>query len=220
MTISSSESYRQGYINAFKTLRDKHQITVICTGDMDLVGNSKSNWMEDCADMVEGSPKMRILLPLWKAPREECLETLMNENFDVIFSCVKSPWFDESWCGSTLNMDTFQKMEGTSKNYKETIQPNWHSRDPRRKPLDLGGENGEYHTMVLDGPMYKHGIDIVLTKLKKNITEPAEEGEEKDRWWTYDGQITWSLGSGFEVMQTERKACFGGKETCSSSPMN
>ena len=26
------------------------------------------------------------------------------------------------------------------------------------KPLDLGGERGEYHTMVLDGPLYARPV--------------------------------------------------------------
>lgn len=203
MTLHSSESYRHGYINAFKTLRDEHQITVICTGDMDLVGNSTTNWMEECAEMVHGSPKIRISIPLWKASRKECLQKLLNERFDVIFSCIKSPWFDESWCGKKIDLATFHNMEAMSKTCDTgtlKIQHDWHSRDPRRNLLDLGGENGEYHTMVLDGPMYKYGIEIVhLSKPKANITEPAKKGEEQDRWWTYDGQTIWSLGLDFVV---------------------
>ena len=84
----------------------------------------------------------------------------------------------------------------------------WGAKDPRRKKLDLGGEKGEYHSMVLDGPLYKHGIEILgvpatdndnqsqchnSIQLLTTVSGPAKNGE--DRWWTYDGQTRWSLGT-------------------------
>ena len=154
---------------------------------------------------------VRTYLPLWKANREECLTTLvLQEGYKIVLSCVKSPWFDESWCGKTIDPETFREMMQKSKDavFEETEMegPN----DPRRKPLDLGGENGEYHSMVLDGPLYQYGIEImgVATEdghkgterkpiqINSVITGKAENGME--RWWTYTGQTRWSLGK-FEV---------------------
>ena len=46
--------------------------------------------------------------------------------------------------------------------------------------LDLGGERGEYHTMVLDGPLYAH-------RLPRAPGPPVElEGQpgQRERWWT------------------------------------
>jgi len=46
--------------------------------------------------------------------------------------------------------------------------------------LDLGGEHGEYHTMVLDGPLYAH-------RLPRAPGPPVElEGQpgQRERWWT------------------------------------
>ena len=219
MTLPSKIPYRDGYINAIKELRDDHGITVIATGDMDMVEieNSSDNYIKECCEMAGGG--IRTYLPLWKADRGECLTTLvLNEGYEIVFSCVKSPWFDESWCGKTLDAETFHKMitmsEGVA--FDESEMVDWGKKDPRRKPLDLGGENGEYHSMVLDGPLYQHGIEIQGVpaaddgdkdkndksqdrkpiQLISYVSEPAKNG--MDRWWTYDGQTRWSLGK-FDV---------------------
>jgi diphthamide synthase (EF-2-diphthine--ammonia ligase) len=227
-TLPSSVSYRDGYVNAIKELRDDHGIAVIATGDMDLVEieNSSDNWIKECCSMAGGG--IRTYLPLWKANREECLKTLVvEEGYEIVFSLVKSPWFDESWCGKRLDEETLRIMmtmcEGVA--FEESEMIDWGAKDPRRKPLDLCGENGEYHSMVLDGPLYKHGIEItgaaeadndmdqdtlaendgddnnsrqkiVPIQLTAVVSGPAKNG--KDRWWTYDGQTRWSLGK-FDV---------------------
>ena len=217
LTIPSNLSYRQGYVNAVKSLRDDHGITVIATGDMDLVDieNSSDNYIKECCMMAGGG--IRTYLPLWKADREECLTNLViEEGYEIIFSCVKSPWFDASWCGRRLNEETFQTMITMSEKvqFNEDEMIDWGSKDPRRKPLDLGGENGEYHSMVLDGPLYRYGIEVTGVtdddgratsescarekpiKIRAVVSGPAKNGE--DRWWTYDGQTRWSL-EGFDV---------------------
>lgn len=212
LTLPSSITYREGYVNAITELRDDHRITVIATGDMDLVDieNSNDNWIKECCAMAGGG--IRTYLPIWKANREDCLTTLiLEEDYKIIFSCVKSPWFDESWCGKTMDAECLQTMINMSSKlgFDESEMKDWTPRDPRRIPLDLGGENGEYHSMVLNGPLYHHGIEIVgvgdsdKNKTRKPIeltavvSGPAKNGE--DRWWTYEGQTRWSLGA-FKVV--------------------
>ena len=216
LMLPSSIPYRDGYVNAVKELRDVHGITVIATGDMDLVEieNCSDNYIKECCAMAGGG--IRTYLPLWKADRAECLTTLvLDEGYEIVFSCVKSPWFDVSWCGKTLDAETFQTMIAMSEGvaFDEGEMIDWGPKDPRRKPLDLGGENGEYHSMVLDGPLYKHGIEITgvaaevanandndidenekkpIIQLNSVVSGPSKNGE--DRWWTYDGQTRWSLG--------------------------
>ena len=211
MTLPSNIPYRDGYVNAIKELRDVHNIRVIATGDMDLVEieNSSDNYIKECCAMAGGG--IRTYLPLWKADRAECLTTLvLEEGYEIVFSCVKSPWFDESWCGKTIDAETFRTMISMSENlgFEKDEMAGWGAKDPRRKKLDLGGENGEYHSMVLDGPLYKHGIEILgvpatgngnksqchnSIQLLTTVSGPAKNGE--DRWWTYDGQTRWSLGT-------------------------
>ena len=45
--------------------------------------------------------------------------------------------------------------------------------------LDLGGERGEYHTMVLDGPLYAHRIPLVRGPPVELEGQPGQ----RERWW-------------------------------------
>ncbi|VEU42273.1 unnamed protein product [Pseudo-nitzschia multistriata] len=220
MVLSASQSYRDAYVDAIRRLRDDLGIRVIATGDMDLVEieNSSDNYIKECCEMLPGGG-IRAYLPLWKAEREDCLRTLLVDNgCKVVFSCVKSPWFDASWCGRTLDETAVREMEAIRRgevdrvSFTEAERSGWGTKDPRRIPLDLGGENGEYHSMVLDGPLYRYGIELraapggdaggidsrptASVPLRSVVSGPAKNGE--DRWWTYTGQTRWSL-VGFEV---------------------
>lgn len=117
---------------------------------MDLVGTMKQNWIEECANEVG----LYTYLPLWQINREFCQSELSKEGFKIIFTCVKSPWFDETWIGRTLDQEALAEMRDKVTSHD----------------LDLGGERGEYHTMCLDGPLYKKAI-VVKHAGAKLLTE-------------------------------------------------
>ena len=186
MPLSSGVPYKEGYIKAIRKLRDDRGIRVLGTGDMDLVGQASTNWIDDCCREVGD---VRAYLPLWNADRIACLNKLISEGFSVVYSCVKQPWFDESWLGRLIDDEAIQEMK-TKSNGSGAIAHD-SSRSPKDQCLDMGGENGEYHTMCLGGPMYSQYIAIDFEP-KEFQAEPAKEGEH--RWWTYDGQKWWVLG--------------------------
>lgn len=82
-----------------------------------------------------------VITPLWGIDRMKLLDKLRE--FKVVFSCVKRPWFTEDWLGRELG---------------ESIS------DLSKLNIDIAGENGEYHTLVLDGPMFKKSIRILDCK--------------------------------------------------------
>jgi len=232
LSTSTTHCYRDAYVEAIRQLRDDAGIQVIATGDMDLVEieNSSDNYIKECCQMLPGGG-IRTYLPLWKAEREDCLRTLVLENHcHIIFSCVKSPWFDASWCGRTLDETALYEMmnicqgRGDRVSFTEDEMNEWGAKDPRRIPLDLGGENGEYHSMVLDGPLYRYGIALRTATLADKNDDDHKKDESihdsgaasvsvpkspiplkavvsgpakngEDRWWTYTGQTRWSLGA-------------------------
>ena len=187
MTLPSDMPYKEGYVQAIRKLRDEHGIKVLATGDMDLVGQMNTNWIDDCCKEVGG---IRAYLPLWKADRITCLNTLVSENFVVVFSCVKQPWFTKAWVGRQIDEKAIEEMKKISTDSGAIAHDN--SCSPEGQKLDMGGENGEYHSMCLGGPMYSRVIELKQTDPKEFTSEPANEGEF--RWWTYDGQQWWTLG--------------------------
>ena len=93
--IDGKPSFKESYVSAIKHLRDVSDVSAIVTGDMDLVGTMKRNWIEECCEQAE----IKCHLPLWKADRATCLDQLLVEGITAVFTCVKPPWFDASWIG-------------------------------------------------------------------------------------------------------------------------
>lgn len=163
--------WMEAYVQGISRVRDEYGIRCIATGDINLVGTMQRNWIERAC---EGAG-IKCHLPLWDIEKEKTLNIMLDERFEIIFSCVKSPFFDESWIGRKLDQTAIQDMKDIiSKGLTKT------QIDSGAKPLDLCGERGEYHTMCIDGPLYRHKVEmgmnqkpikqeIQLTKWKGNI---------------------------------------------------
>ena len=160
-------SYKDAYVRGMRQLHEERGVTVIATGDMDLVGTMARNWIEECGEEAG----LRAFLPLWQSDREANLRQLIRERFHVVFSCVKSPWFDAGWIGRRIDETTLAQMQAIAASaYADA------------KPLDLGGERGEYHTMCLDGPLYAHAIAPAIQPPRELLGQAGQKDGE--RWWT------------------------------------
>eukprot|EP00928_Gymnodinium_smaydae_P083063 TRINITY_DN66334_c0_g1_i1.p1 TRINITY_DN66334_c0_g1~~TRINITY_DN66334_c0_g1_i1.p1 ORF type:complete len:280 (+),score=32.68 TRINITY_DN66334_c0_g1_i1:58-840(+) len=166
--IPRGADYKASYVSGMRHLREEHGITVIATGDMDLVGTMARNWIEECGEEAG----VRAFLPLWQADRASCLRKLIDEGFKVVFSCVKSPWFDGSWIGRELDAKAFAAMEAMA---SAPVG------DDGKLPLDLGGERGEYHTMCLDGPLFSTSVTIACDEAVELVDQAGQK--EGERWW-------------------------------------
>jgi uncharacterized protein (TIGR00290 family) len=175
VTIETNETttYKQAYVEGMRRLRLDHGITVMVTGDMDLVGTMERNWIEECGEEAG----IRAYLPLWGADREECLQKLIDERFEVVFSCVKSPFFDGSWIGRKIDAETLTVLKTMSQ--EEVPAGSDH------QSLDLGGERGEYHSMCLNGPLYTNRVEIEI--LPEPLVQVIDPAVRKEKGW--DGNI-------------------------------
>ncbi len=145
VTLPVAEPYKESYEDAIKKLKEEYDISTLVTGDIAEV-HGNSNWITDRSKPAGA----QVLLPLWHLDREQLLHRLFSLNFNVIFSCVKEPWFNSDWLGKEVNASTIKDMR--------TIDN-----------LDLCGEQGEYHTLVLNGPGYNSEISIgSFTPRKEN----------------------------------------------------
>ena len=68
-------NYKEAYVRGMRQLRETHNVTVIATGDMDLVGSMTRNWIEECGEEAG----LRAFLPLWQSDREANLRRLIDE---------------------------------------------------------------------------------------------------------------------------------------------
>jgi diphthine-ammonia ligase len=138
--LTVEEPYKEGYRKAIANLIETRGIEGIVTGDIYVVDDVHGNWMESVTEGLD----IKVMMPLWERDTSEVLDDEMSSGFRAVFTCVKEPFFTEEWIGRELN-------KGTVKDLRALAEKNG---------MDPCGENGEYHTMVIDGPIFKKPIKI------------------------------------------------------------
>lgn len=83
---------------------------------------------------------LECVLPLWQETRESLVAETINEGFKAVIKCVDLSCLDESFLGETLDTALVDRISATG--------------------ADACGENGEYHTFVYDGPLFKTPIPL------------------------------------------------------------
>lgn len=135
-----NEPFKESYEEAIYSLKEKYEINTLISGDIAEVGGNP-NWIRECSKR----PRVNVLTPLWGRDKNELLNKLFLYKLKVIFSCTKEPWFnDDHLLGLELNKDTFEQLRSIS----------------AKTGMDICGEQGEYHTLAIDGPIFKKSISI------------------------------------------------------------
>lgn len=84
--------------------------------------------------------------PLWQINQLDYLRLLLSTGFEIVISGVFAYPLDESWLGATLTEDLILKLEVLEEKYR----------------INPSGEGGELETFVVDGPIFKKRIEILL----------------------------------------------------------
>ena len=133
-----AEPYRSSYRQQIRVLRDSGIETLI-TGDISTV-NGMPNWIESVATNLVG-----VYKPLWELDRHTILDTLIAEEFEVICSFAYKRFFQSTIAGRYLNAGLISEL--------------------KQLPIDACGEQGEYHTWVLDAPFFKEPLQLKGTRI-------------------------------------------------------
>ncbi|MNU63812.1 ATP-binding region [compost metagenome] len=133
------EPFAENYELQLRKLKEQLEIEIVVSGDISEVHESP-NWISERAKAVG----LKTFLPLWHAEREDVMALLLKFNFEVILTMVKAPWLEKHFLGRRIDLDLLEEFRILG----------------RQNGLDLCGEQGEYHTMVLDGPGYRTPIKL------------------------------------------------------------
>lgn len=129
--IPVREPYRESYVRGLLYLKDTRGIDSVVTGDIDLV-EGRPNWIRQCTEGLAIAP----IMPLWKCPREELLREVIARGIIARISWINSPHIPQQWLGRPIDFQFVADISSLAK----------------RVPIDICGENGEYHTMVAAVP--------------------------------------------------------------------
>jgi len=89
---------------------------------------------------------IRAHMPLWGREQKKILEDFINLGFQATVVAINSEILDERWLGRKIDHNFLKDIT-----HIKSITP--------------CGEAGEYHTLVIDGPIFKKRITIVETRI-------------------------------------------------------
>jgi diphthine-ammonia ligase len=139
LKLGVEEPYEKSYNEAISKLVEMG-VEGIVTGDIYVVDDVHGRWM----DKVTKGLDISVIMPLWDQDTSKILDEEVSSGFRSIFTCLGSQWFTEEWLGRELNKTSVKDLKALAK----------------KTGMDPCGENGEYHTMTIDGPIFKETIEI------------------------------------------------------------
>jgi uncharacterized protein (TIGR00290 family) len=136
LVSSSWEEYEKKFTAALQKLKDQYDLTHAVFGDIDL--QAHRDWEEKvCANAGLGA-----VLPLWKQDRKNLVLQMLEAGIEaMIVSC--NTLMGKSFIGRIIDHDLIGELESLG--------------------IDPCGENGEYHTLVLDCPLFEKRIDVIVS---------------------------------------------------------
>lgn len=108
----------------------------VCFGDIDIEQNRQ--WDEArCANTG-----LVPFFPLWKSGREENVYEFIRLGYKCLIKCVNKKLLPLSLLGTYLDMNAVSVMKSAG--------------------IDICGENGEYHTLTVNGPIFCQSLDFKI----------------------------------------------------------
>ena len=130
---ASWDEYEETFIEALKDF-NKEGIKTGVFGDIDLEGHRE--WEEKVCKKAG----LEAFLPLWQKKREDLLNEFIDVGFKTMIIVVNEEYLDKKYLGKIIDKDLIKEFNEIG--------------------IDPSGENGEYHTVVLDGPLFNKKLEV------------------------------------------------------------
>ncbi|MBI1766772.1 MAG: diphthine--ammonia ligase [Bacteroidetes bacterium] len=152
--MPSMEIYEQTLAAALTELKNKGT-SVSVFGDI---------FLEDLRTYREnklGEIGVKAHFPLWGQPTQKLIYEFIDSGFKAVITCVNERCLDKSFVGRNID-------EAFLKDLPENVDP--------------CGENGEFHSFVYDGPVFKKpvrfvGGEVVYRKYNSSKNDSPDERE-------------------------------------------
>ncbi len=84
------------------------------------------------------------IFPLWGIPTDTLAKEMIDSGVKTIITCIDPKKIPEEFIGKEFNKDFLQALPAK---------------------IDPCGENGEFHSFVFDGPMFKKPIEVIVGEI-------------------------------------------------------
>lgn len=132
---STWADYEQKYIENLKAIVEDYPISHAVFGDIDI--ESHRAWEEK----VSAAAQLEAILPLWQGNRKQLVLEMIEVGIEaIIVSCNQE--LGPDYLGRTITADLVEELEN--------------------KGIDACGENGEFHTLVVNAPFFKEKVKVEI----------------------------------------------------------
>lgn len=132
---STWETYEANYIESLQTLVKQYPITHAVFGDIDI--ESHRAWEEN----VSAAAGLEAVLPLWQGDRKALVLEMIDAGIEaIIVSCNAT--LGAAFLGRFIDLETLKALEIAG--------------------VDVCGENGEFHTLVVNAPFFKKRLEVTI----------------------------------------------------------
>ena len=131
ITSTKGANYHLAMVESLKKAVDMGA-EVACFGDIDIEGNRK--WAEERSREAD----LKAVFPLWHKDREENVYEFIELGYKSIIKSINNTLLPKSLLGKFIDSCAINEM--------------------KKCGIDICGENGEYHTLVVDGPIFHEAL--------------------------------------------------------------
>jgi uncharacterized protein (TIGR00290 family) len=137
ITLIKRPTYKLGYERAFKeTILELKEEGIEGGIFGDIYLEEHRSWVDRVCKEIGIEP----LFPLWMRPTIEISNEFIDSGFEAMVVCAKAGLFPKEWLGRMFDRGFVA--------------------DLCQEGIDPCGERGEFHTFVVDGPLFKERIEI------------------------------------------------------------
>ncbi|MBL0682792.1 diphthine--ammonia ligase [Aquimarina mytili] len=133
---STWSDYERLYIENLIALTQRYSLKASVFGDIDI--ESHRAWEEK----VSNAANLNAVLPIWQQPRKKLVLDMITYGIEaIIVSCNHT--LGPDFLGRTVDKTLIKDLEALG--------------------VDACGENGEYHTLVTNAPLFKKRVKVTIT---------------------------------------------------------
>lgn len=132
--------YEMKFVEAMDECREAG-ITHGVFGDIDLEGHLV--WVQETCAKSDIVP----IHPLWQQPRRLILEELLDVGFKAVIVVINTDMMSQDYIGKTFTRELMDELEELG--------------------IDSCGENGEFHTVVIDGPIFSSPVPVTFGEVRE-----------------------------------------------------
>lgn len=136
------DDYEEDFKEALLKLKETISYEAIVFGDIDI--QEHRDWCENVCKAVN----VEAIFPLWQEDREKLVLEFINAGYEAVIKKVMKDKLTKDFLAKPLDLKVIEEL--------------------REVAVDVCGENGEYHTLVYDGPLFTKKLHLKYQEVSEN----------------------------------------------------